>query len=210
MFDPKKKDFDTIARWGLKANPLKAIDDYSALKSELRWLNPYQRDAHLEYFRKREDYIQSKNFDHYYKTAEKPIDRRRWEYLKDRKAWFIPPLEWHRFAQKDVRRILDLGCGDGDVTQRIADCVAECWKKRKYKGHRLKIVGYDLNPSRIVNANRHCRSPHPLISFNFDVCDVIGKTFPIQMTISITRLPPASLKSLKTNLQRHLCQRYAA
>jgi SAM-dependent methyltransferase len=175
MFDPKEQDFAAIAAWGLKENPLKAAEDFTPQKLETRWQNPYQKQAHDIYYQKRVDYIQQKNFDHYYKTAEKPIDRRRWEYLKDRKAWYIMPLEWQRFAGKDVKRILDLGCGDGDVTQRIADYVVMCWQKDGYKGHALEIVGYDLNPSRVKNAQLHCRPPHPAITFRFDVCDAVGK-----------------------------------
>ena len=178
MFDPKDKDFAAIAAWGLKENPLKAITDFSVLKLDLRWLNPQQRDSQIVYYKKREDYIAKKNFDHYYKTAQKPIDRHRWEYLKDRKAWFILPLEWQRFAEKGVSKILDLGCGDGDVTQRMADFIVKCWNEQGYKGHRIDITGYDLNPSRIENAKMHCRSPHPEIHFHFDVCDAIGKGIP--------------------------------
>jgi SAM-dependent methyltransferase len=178
MFNPKKKDFEIIESWGLKDNPLKAMEDFSPDQLERRWQNPYQKAANAVYQKKREDYISQKNFDHYYKTAEKPIDRYRWEYLKDRKAWYIMPLEWDRFAAKDVKRVLDLGCGDGDVTQRIADHIAACWAKQGYKGHKLEITGYDLNPSRISNAKLHCKSPHPDITFTFDLCDVVGKGIP--------------------------------
>lgn len=178
MFKPTEKDFDAIREWGLDKNPLRAAEDFKPEQLNLRWNNPYQKEAHAVYHKKREDYIQRKNFDHYYKTAEKPVDRRLWEYLKDRKAWFIAPLEWERFAEKGVQRVLDLGCGDGDVTQRIADYIAGCWKKNNYKGHKLQIVGYDLNPSRIVNAKALCQSPHPDISFDFGVCDVVGKGIP--------------------------------
>lgn len=175
MFDPKENDFATLAAWGLAQDPLKAIKDFSPLKLELRWVNPYQREAYLDYFKKREAYIQKENFDAYYKKAEKPIDRRRWEYIKDRKAWYILPLEWQRFAEKGVTRILDLGCGDGDVTQRIADFIIKTWKDQGYKGHKIEIYGYDLNASRIKNAQQLCTSSHPDITFHFEVCDVVGK-----------------------------------
>lgn len=178
MFNPQKKDFDSIAAWGLKKNPLRAIEDFKPQQLELRWKNPYQQEAHKIYNQKREDYIQKKNFDDYYKRADKPIDRMRWEYLKDRKAWYILPLEWDRFAEPGVQNILDLGCGDGDVTQRIADHIAECWAKKGYAGHALKITGYDLNPSRVKNAQLHCQSPHPSITFEFAVCDVVGAGMP--------------------------------
>lgn len=178
MFDPKDKDFAAIEAWGLRSNPLKAIDDFAPSQLDARWQNPYQKEAHEIYHNKRVDYVQKKNFDHYYKTAQKPIERRRWEYLKDRKAWYIMPLEWQRFAAKDVSRIMDLGCGDGDVTQRMADFIADIWRAEGYKGHKVEIYGYDLNPSRIENAKLHCRSPHPDISFHFDVCDAIGNGIP--------------------------------
>ena len=178
MFDPKDEDFQAIKSWGLDENPLRAIEDFSPLKLEMRWVNSHQRDAHLEYYKKREDYIKNKNFDNYYKTAQKPIDRRRWEYLKDRKAWYILPLGWEKFAEEGVTRVLDLGCGDGDVTQRMADYIAKCWKEKNYNGHKIEIYGYDLNQSRIDNAKKLCTSPHPDISFKFDVCDVVGKGIP--------------------------------
>ncbi|NBO18163.1 MAG: class I SAM-dependent methyltransferase [Proteobacteria bacterium] len=178
MFDPKEKDFAAIDAWGLEKDPLRAISDFRKEQLELRWSNSYQKKAHEVYYQKRLDYIQKKNFDHYYKTAEKPIDRHRWEYLKNRKAWYIAPLEWDRFAAPDVKRVLDLGCGDGDVTQRIADYIARVWREKDYAGHAIEITGYDLNPSRVKNAKEHCRSPHPLITFRFDVCDVVGKGIP--------------------------------
>ena len=175
MFNPQEQDFATIRAWGLDTNPLRALEDFKPEQLDLRWNNPYQHEAHAIYTQKRKDYMQQKNYDHYYKTAHKPIDRKRWEYLKDRKAWYIAPLEWERFAAPDVRRVLDLGCGDGDVTQRVADFIAQCWKKQGYGGHALEIVGYDLNASRIINAREHCTSPHPMITLRFDECDVVGK-----------------------------------
>jgi len=178
MFHPKDEDFDAIRAWGLDKNPLRAIEDYSPLKEHLRWLNPRQREAALEYIQARNANILDKNYDNYYKTAEKPIDKYRWTYLKIRKAWYILPLEWHRFAEPGVTRVLDLGCGDGDVTQRIAEHIVRCWNEKGYKGHKIEIYGYDLNKSRIVNARNHCESPHPDISFHFDVCDVAGDGVP--------------------------------
>jgi SAM-dependent methyltransferase len=178
MWNPTDKDFEMLASWGLKENPLRAIEDFSPLKEMARWLNPRQRQAHHDYIKARESNIQEKNYDNYYKTAEKPIDRWRWEYLKARKAWYIMPLEWHRFSEPGVKRVLDLGCGDGDVTQRIAEYIAKCWNDRGYKGHKLEVYGYDLNPSRIKNAQTHCEAPHPDITFHFDVCDVAGSGVP--------------------------------
>lgn len=173
--EPTDADFAAIAAWGLDKDPLRAAKDFSSLKDYLRWVNPHQRDAHVNYVKAREANIQQKNYDNYYKTAEKPIDRRRWEYLKARKAWYIMPLEWQRFAEKGVTRILDLGCGDGDVTQRIAEYIVKCWDEKGYEGHKLEISGYDLNPSRIANAKLHCKPPRTDISFHFDICDVVGK-----------------------------------
>lgn len=170
---PTDEDFAALQTWGLDADPLAAVADFSVEKLELRWKNQLHVKAHEAYVKAREDYIQQKDFDHYYKTARKPIERRKWEYLKQRKAWFICPLEWDRFAAPDVVRIVDLGCGDGDVAQRVADHIAACWAKTGYAGHEVEIVGYDLNASRIENARELCRSPHPSIRFSFADRDVV-------------------------------------
>jgi hypothetical protein len=102
---------------GLAANPFAAVDDFSAMKAELRWLNPENRKIYVDYVKRRIEYIAGKNFDSYYKTARKPIDRRRWEFLMQRKAWFIMPLGWDRIADGGGT-VIDLGCGDGDTVQR--------------------------------------------------------------------------------------------
>lgn len=174
MFNPSEVDFQKISDWGHKSDPLKAIHEFKVEYLTQRENNPYHVEANKIYTQKRLDYINKKNFDHYYKTASKPIDRKRWEYLKDRKAWFIAPLNWDSFSEIGVSRILDLGCGDGDVTQRVADFIANAWNKSGYAGHQIEISGYDLNPSRVENARLHCISPHPMITFRFGVVDVVG------------------------------------
>ena len=83
-----------ITSWGLTENPFKAVSDYSDLKKELRWLNQEHREAWEAYIYARMDYIGDKDFDDYYKNAEKPIDQRRWNYLMNRKAWYIMPWVW--------------------------------------------------------------------------------------------------------------------
>lgn len=171
---PTDDDFAALESWGLATAPFAAVADFSPEKLELRWNNPVHRSAHDAYVKAREEYIQTKDFDHYYKTARKPIDRRKWEYLKERKAWFICPLEWDRFAEPGVERIVDLGCGDGDVAQRVADHIAACWNRTGYAGHEVEISGYDLNASRVENARALCRSPHPLIRFAFADRDIVS------------------------------------
>ena len=107
---------------GLEENPFAALMDFDQVKVEQRWLNPEQQEAHAKYVSAREDYIKNKDFDNYYREAKKPIDRRRWEYLMKRKAWFITPLGWNKIAETGGK-VVDLGCGDGDVVQRLANFV---------------------------------------------------------------------------------------
>lgn len=171
MHEPSEQDFAAIRSWGLEARPLRAIEDYSKLKEDLRWVNADNRRAYVEYWVRRLEWTEGKTFRKYYSEARKPISRQKWEYLKARKAWYIMPLGWNRFAEPGVSSILDLGCGDGDVTQRIADWIAKRWSEGEHKGHDLEIVGIDLNESRIENARKFVRSPHPAINLRFMVAD---------------------------------------
>ena len=169
---PQSEDFTTIAEWGLIENPHAAIDDFSEQKEQARWEN----DRHC---RARQKYIQNQAQEFvddqqtYYRSLERPIDRTKWEYLKRRKGWFHPPVGWNRFAAPGVSRIVDLGCGDGDLTQRVADHVAATWLQTGYDGFPIEIVGVDLNESRIENAQAHTRSPHDHITLRFEQADVL-------------------------------------
>ena len=69
----KDIDFQVINSWGLEDDPFAAIKDYSALKTERRWMAKDQIETYKEYVRKRNEYIESEDFDNYYKTAFKPI-----------------------------------------------------------------------------------------------------------------------------------------
>jgi len=173
MWYPEDKDFDALAAWGLAANPFAAVDDFSAMKAELRWLNPENRKIYVDYVKRRIEYIAGKNFDSYYKTARKPIDRRRWEFLMQRKAWFIMPLGWDRIADAGGT-VIDLGCGDGDTVQRLIDFTNARWKAQGVTGRTLHIVGIDLNQSRVDNALELVKSANPAITFEFSQGDLVG------------------------------------
>jgi SAM-dependent methyltransferase len=178
MFDPKESDFEAIRAWGLEQDPLRAIADFEPSQIEARWSNPVFCAEYEAYYQRRAAWIAGRTFDHYYKKAEKPIDRRRWEFLKARKAWYIPPIEWDRFAAPGVRRILDLGCGDGDTTQRVVDHVARVRREQVGSSEPLEIHGLDLNPSRIANARTHVRAADSNVRLHFEVRDVAGDGLP--------------------------------
>jgi len=172
MWYPEDKDFQAVEAWGLAADPFAAVADFSPMKRELRWLNPENRRIYVDYVKRRLEYIAGKNFDNYYKTARKPIDRRRWEYLMKRKAWFIMPLGWDRIADAGGT-VIDLGCGDGDTVQRLIDFADARWKQGGFN-RKLHIVGIDLNDSRVQNARELVRSPNPAITFEFRQGDVVA------------------------------------
>lgn len=173
MWYPEDKDFQALDAWGLAANPFAAVEDYSAMKTELRWLNGENRKVYVDYVKRRLEYIAGKNFDSYYKTARKPIDKRRWQFLMQRKAWFIMPLGWDRIADAGGS-VIDLGCGDGDTVQRLIDFTHARWQAQGVKGRKLHIVGIDLNQSRVDNANELVSSPDPAITFEFRAGDLVG------------------------------------
>src|SRR5437773_2724964 len=128
-FDITDADKARLRAWPWADDGLGAVRDYSPAKAALRWLKPAHRARHREYVKRRAEWVRERDFETYFKEADRTIDRDRWEYLKERKAWYIMPLHWDRFAAPDVRRVLDLGCGDGDVTQRIADRIASVWRR---------------------------------------------------------------------------------
>lgn len=177
MWEASEDDFKKIESWGLKEDPFAAITDFSQLRTEHRWLNPEQNDVYDRYVASRNEYIKNADFDKYYREAEKPIDRRRWEYLMNRKAWFIMPVGWDRIARSGGK-VIDLGCGDGDTVQRLIDFIEDFWKKNEINDVTVEIVGVDLNHSRIRNAENHVACENPRIKFSFQQGDAIGAPLP--------------------------------
>lgn len=173
MWTVEKGDMEEIKSWGLSENPFAAVEDFSERKKELRWLNPENRELYVEYINKRLEYIKQKNFDDYYKKADKPIDKERWIFLMKRKAWFIMPLGWENIA-KNGGTVLDLGCGDGDTVQRLVDFTVDYWKDNNITDKTLHIVGVDLNQSRIDNAKKLVESPTDKISFEWHQGDAVS------------------------------------
>lgn len=172
MHIPRPEDFAAIAEWGLVEDPCAAIDDFSNRKERARWDNDRHCRARQEYLQNQsESFVDDSQS--YYRSLERPIDRTKWEYLKRRKGWFHPPVGWGRFAAPGVSRVVDLGCGDGDLTQRVADHVAAAWLRSGYEGFPMEIVGIDLNESRLENARSHTRSPHDHITMRFEQADVL-------------------------------------
>ena len=67
------------------------------------------------------------------------------------------PLGWENIA-KSGGKVLDIGCGDGDVIQNLIDYVEKYWKKNKITSKKLEITGIDLNKTRIENAKKHVKT----------------------------------------------------
>lgn len=174
MWEVTEEDFETIRNWGLELNPFKAAEEFSPLKSEQRWENPEQVEIYKNYVQRRQEYIKQADFDDYYRKARKPIDRRRWEFLMLRKAWFIMPLGWKNIAV-DGECVADIGCGDGDTVQRLINFVDGEWKKNNISNRKLHIVGIDLNESRVENAKSLVKSSNPNITFEFTTGDLVGE-----------------------------------
>lgn len=173
MWEATDHDFEVIRSWGLEENPFAAVEDFSHLKTELRWENKEQMDIYNDYVRRRNEYIQNADFDEYYRKAEKPIDKRRWQYLMERKAWYIMPLGWDNIA-KEGGIVADFGCGDGDTVQRLIDYTTSYWNKNNISNKKLHIVGLDLNQSRVDNAKKLVESSNENITFEFHQGDMIG------------------------------------
>lgn len=175
---PTPEDFRELETWGLVEQPTAAIEEFSPELERRRTENERHR-------RKRREQAEGvseaflEDSQAYYRSMDRPIDRTKWAYLKRRKAWFHPPVEWGRFAAPGTARILDLGCGDGDQTERVAEFVAGRWTAAGYDGFPVEIVGVDLNGSRIENARRHADSPHEHVTLRFERGDAVeGLDYP--------------------------------
>ena len=59
------------------------------------------------------------------------------------------PLGWNNIA-KDGVNILDIGCGDGDITQNLIEYIS----KNSNRDVQINIYGIDINASRINNCKK--------------------------------------------------------
>lgn len=166
-----KRHFKIIKAWGLDKNPFRAIDDYNELKAEMRHLIPGQKKSYNKYWQRRYNWTMGKNFKSYYKTKSKPIDKWTWEYLRQRKKYFQMPLGWHEILQHGGS-IIDVGCGDGDLIQNFIDFANK--NKRTLKKNKIKILGVDVNESRIENAKKFVKSNLDNVEVEFKKANFIN------------------------------------
>jgi ubiquinone/menaquinone biosynthesis C-methylase UbiE len=172
MINYSKKELKILNSWGMHKNPFVAIKDYSHIKSDLRWENKENLLAYDKYWMRREKWTNNINFEKYYKTASKPIDKKTWEYLRLRKSYFIMPLGWEKIARDGIN-ILDIGCGDGDITQNLVDFISNNTKRKI----QINIYGIDINASRINNCKRLVKSTSKNIKLKFLVHDLTKKNY---------------------------------
>jgi SAM-dependent methyltransferase len=176
MLKYTNKELNALKKWGHLRNPFKAYSDYSDLKQELRWQNSEHKKLYKKYWKRRFKWTNGINFKKYYATAYKPIDKKTWEYLRIRKAYYITPLGWDTIAKKGGR-LIDFGCGDGDVIQNLIDYVTEYRKKNPKYNNTLEILGVDINKSRIINAKKLVKSNSASIKVSFEVQDITKEIF---------------------------------
>ena len=172
MIKYTSKDIKILKSWGMSKNPLVAIKDYSHLKSDLRWQNKEHLEAYDKYWLRREKWTKNVNFEEYYKKTLKPIDKKTWEYLRLRKSYYVMPLGWENIAKNGIN-ILDVGCGDGDITQNLIDFIS----KKSKKKITINIYGIDINSSRIDNCKKLVKTKNSNIKLNFIVDDLAKKNY---------------------------------
>ena len=170
---PTPEDFRELEAWGLVERPMAAIEEFSPELEDRREENDRHRRKRREQAENVPETFVADTQD-YYRSMDRPIDRTKWAYLKRRKAWSHPPVGWGAFAAPGTSRVLDLGCGDGDQTERVAEFVAGRWTAAGYDGFPMEVVGVDLSESRIENARRHARSPHEAITLRFEQGDALA------------------------------------
>jgi SAM-dependent methyltransferase len=159
-----------VEKWPMTKDPLAAIKEFRKWHLWLRWLRPAHRKASKYYYNQRAEWIGKTDFEDYFENADRSINKEKWEYLRLRKSWYQMPLNWEKFCGEDCTTILDLGCGDGDLTQTLVDFICNEFK-RTGKGHKIHIVGSDLSPSRIGNAQKHVTSTDDRVTMEFQVDD---------------------------------------
>lgn len=125
-------------------------------------------------YTKRREGRENKSVDEYYKDKVTPIDRKKWEYLSARKAWYVMPLGWENIAINGGN-VVDIGTGDGDVVQRLINYVNKFWQKNNITNKNLHILGLDFISLRIENANRLVTSSNKNITFEFKKADLNQK-----------------------------------
>ena len=153
MLKYNKKHFDIIKRWNLDKKPFRAIRDYSETRAEQRHLNKDWKKLYNKYYYKRLKWTENNNHQKFYrKKYNKPIDKWTWEYLRLRKRYFQMPLGWNKIV-KNGGKIIDVGCGDGDLIQNFIDYAEKIIKKKNIK-KKIYILGVDVNQSRIKNARK--------------------------------------------------------
>ena len=172
MWKPEPSDFEVIESWGLEKNPFAGPQKFNISEFGKRWRVPGQIEAYEKYVKTRKQYISGENFQKYYQSTEKPIDRLRWEYLRLRKAYYITPLGWEEIfkSSKDLR-ILDLGCGDGDVIQNFMEFASNILGD-KLEQYKIKIIGADLSESRLQNAKKLVKNFGDNIDITFSKVDL--------------------------------------
>lgn len=68
-------DRATVQQWPMTRDPFAAVKEYSLWKEKMRWLRPAHLRAHWAYRKRRAAWIGQKNFERYFATADRAIDR---------------------------------------------------------------------------------------------------------------------------------------
>ena len=82
------------------------------------------------------------------------------------------PLGWKKIARDGIN-ILDVGCGDGDITQNLVDYISNNTKRKI----QINIYGIDINASRISNCKKLVKSRSKNIRLKFLVDDLTKKNY---------------------------------
>ena len=210
MIKYTKKQLNEILRWKLKINPFKATQDFSELKAELRWEN----NQNLREFKKnsntRKNMLSNKKIFKHYKKTNKTIDSSSWNYLRERKLYYIMPLGWDIIAKKGGN-IIDAGCGDGDTIQNLIDYILRTWKKNNIKPKNINIFGCDISNSRLENARRFVKTKSKYIKVKFINLDLSKKNITLFKknffdycicTGFLDMLNPISFENFMTNISK--------
>ena len=116
--------------------------------------------------------------------------------VQERERRFLSLLARHGFVQLEARKILEIGCGNGDL---LRDFI-------KWGARPENVVGVELLPERVAEAKRLCPGAIQIVQSNAAKLEFSDATFDLvfQSTVFTSVLDPGMKEELASEMRRVL------